>query len=169
MALDLPAVGLVLSLLAAVLIYDGRDTPGRVRWSRRYTELASNLQYLRHAFPEPPVRDPYGPLLASVPSDAIVAVSVARPELLDYAAHHLVDVRGPRTMARRAAVLRALRPAYLLVEDDHLPAERARRDLFYRLACPAGADLPYCADAVWAPNATDVAALGSVRLVRLGP
>lgn len=168
-ALDLPAVGLVLSLLAAVLIYDGRDTPGRVRWSRRYTELASNLQYLRHAFPEAPVRDPYGPLLASVPSDAVIAVSVARPELLDYAAHRFVDVRGPRTMARRATILRALRPAYLLVEDDHLPAERARRDLFYRLACPIGADLPYCADAVWATNATEVAALASVRLVRLSP
>ncbi len=168
-ALDLRAAGLVLSLLAAVLIYDGRDTPGRVRWSRRYTELASNLQYLRHAYPEPPLRDPYGALLANLPSDALIAVSVARPELLDHAAHRLVDVRGPRTMARRAAVLRALRPAYLLVEDDHLPAERARRDLFYRLACPSGADLPYCADAAWAAGASDVAALGSVRLVRLGP
>ncbi len=164
-------IALVLSLLAAVLIYDGRDTSGRVRWARRYTELAANMQYLRDAFPPRQLDAPYESLLAKVPADTIIAVSVARPELLDYAAHQFIDVRAPRTAPRRAAVLRSLKPAYLLFEDDHLPAERARRELFYRLVCSTGSTQPYCHDDLQAlvPHHTVVASEGAVSLVRLSP
>lgn len=169
--IDLRGAALVLSLLAAALIYDGRDIPGRVRWSRRYTELASGIEYLRHAYPAPAPTDPYGSLLAQVPADATVAVWVARPELLRYATHRFLDLRGPRGAARRSTVLRALAPDYLLFEDDHLPAERARRDLFYRLACPEGGTAAFCLDDLQslAANHPVVATEGTVSLVRLRP
>ena len=169
--LDLRGAALVLSLLAAALIYDGRDVSGRVRWSRRYTELTSGIEYLRHAYPASAAADPYAPLLAQVPSDASVAVWIARPELLPYATHRFLDLREPRGAARRAAVLRALAPDYLLVEDDHLPAERARRDLFFRLACPEGGTAVFCLDDLQSIAATHpvVATDGMVSLVRLRP
>ena len=167
--LDPRAAALVLSLLAAVLIYDGRDVPGRVRWSRRYTELASGIEYLRHAYPSAAQPDPYAPLLASVPPGATIAVWVARPELLDVRRHRILDLRTPRFAARRTVILHTLHPDYLLMEDDHLPAERARRDVFYRLACPELAVQPFCLDDLQAlvQTSPQVASDGSVRLVRL--
>ncbi|MEO7097310.1 MAG: hypothetical protein ABI175_28875 [Polyangiales bacterium] len=166
---DLRAVALVLSLLAAALIYDGRDVPGRVRWSRRYTELASGIEYLRHAYPSVSPPDPYAPLLASVPPGATVAVWVARPELLDLRRHRILDLRTPRSASRRVGILDALQPEYLLVEDDHLPAERARRDLWFRLACPEQAVQAYCLDDLQAlvQKSPQVASDGTLRLVRV--
>lgn len=167
--LDARAVALVLSLFAAVLIYDGRDVPGRVRWSRRYAELASGIEYLRHAYPSAPRPDPYAPLLASVPPGATIAVWVARPELLDLRRNRILDLRTPRSASRRAMILHTLQPAYLLVEDDHLPAERARRDLFYRLACPEPSVEGFCLDdlQVLLQRSPRVASDGTLRLVRL--
>jgi hypothetical protein len=170
-ALEPRAIALVLSLVAAVLVYDGRDVPGRVRWSRRYTDLVEDLQYVSHAFPVAVRPDPYGPLLARVPAGATVVAWVARPELLDVAGHRIFDLRNPRAAARRASLIQSLHPDFLLFEDDHLPAERARRDLFYRLACPEGATEAYCLDDLQAIAAQhpSVATEGSVHLVRLRP
>lgn len=168
---DLRKTALVLSLLAAALIFDGRDVPGRVRWARRYTELASGIEYLRHAYPTPAAPDPYGSLLAHAPAQARVAVWVARPELLPYASHRIYDLRTPRGAPRRAAVVRALDPEYILVEDDHLRAERARRDLWFRLACPEAGSAPFCLDDLQAlvAHGAVVATEGTVSLVRLRP
>jgi hypothetical protein len=168
-ALDPRAVALVLSLLAAVLIYDGRDMAGRARWARRYTELASGIEYLRHAYPSAPQADPYASILTSVQPGATVAVWVARPELLDVRGHRILDLRTPRFASRRVVILHTLQPDYLLVEDDHLPAERARRDLFYRLACPELTTQAFCLDDFQAlvQKSPQVASDGTLRLVRV--
>lgn len=170
-AQNLRKTALVLSLLATALIFDGRDVPGRARWARRYAELANGIEFLRHAYPTPGATDPYGALLARASANARIAVWVARPELLDYASRRIYDLRTPRGALRRAAVLRALDPDYLLVEDDHLPAERARRDLWFRLACPEGASAPYCLDDLQSlvSRGAVVATEGTVSLVRLRP
>ena len=169
--LDVRAAALVLSLVAAVLIYDGRDAPGRVRWARHATELASDVAYLRDAYPAAPAGNSYASLLAQVPAGATVAVWVARPESLDYARHRIRDLRGPRTATHRTALLRSLHAEYLLFEDDHLPAERARRDLFYRLVCPETSTESLCTDDLQliAQRNPLVATEGSSRLVRLPP
>ncbi len=167
--LDLRACALVLSLLAAVLIYQGRDGSGRTRWSRRYSDLTSGIEYLRHAYPSTAQPDPYAPLLASVPEGATIAVWVARPELLDVRLHRLFDLRTPRSAARPIVILDTLHPDYLLVEDDHLPAERARRDVWFRLACPELSMQPFCLDDLQAfvQKLPQVASSGTVRLVRV--
>lgn len=166
---DPRAITLVLALLAATLIYDGRDATGRGRWVRRYADLASSIEYVRHAYPSAPTPDPYARILASAPPGSTVAVWVARPERLDFRAHRILDLRTPRAAPRRAAVLRALHPDFLLVEDDHLPAERARRDLWYRLACPPPATEAFCLDdfQMLVQTSPEVASDGTLRLVRL--
>lgn len=170
-ALDPRGPALVFSLLATVLIYDGRDVAGRARWSRRYSELASGIEYVRHAYPSVSRPDPYGALLAKVPVGATVAIWVARPELVDTMRHRIFDLRTPRNAVRRVTVLRALHPDYALVELDHLAAERARRSLWHRLACPAGAAQAFCTDDLEAlvSNRPAVASEGTVHLVRLRP
>ena len=151
-----PALALVISLLACVLIYDGRDVPGRVRWVRRYAELVANIEYLRHA-PLERAPDRYASLLAQVPAGATVAVWVTRPETLDYARHRFVDLRVPRIArlrqhrwdprgSRLASLLAGIHADYLLVEDDHRRIERGQRDLLYRFACPPGGTERACAD-----------------------
>lgn len=166
---DPRALALVLSLIAAALIYDGRDVAGRARWVRRYADLASNIEYVRHAYPSNETSDPYAVVLASAPAGATVAVWVARPERLDYRAHRILDLRTPRSAARRTAILRTLRPEFLLVEDDHLPAERARRDLWFRLACLPSSMEAFCLDdfQTLVQTSREVAFDGRVRLVRL--
>lgn len=168
-AVDARAVALVVALLAAFQIYDGRDVPGRVRWSRRYSELASGIEYLRHAYPGSAHPDPYAQALAAVPPGSTVAVWVARPELLDVRRNRILDLRTPRGAARRTAILRALQPEYLLVEDDHLPAERARRDLWFRLACSEQSAQAFCLDEFQAivQKSPQVASDGTLRVVRL--
>ncbi len=114
---------LAVALLACALIYEGRDTPGRVRWVRRYADLLANIEYLRHA-PRTPEPDRYASLLAHVPADATVAVWVNRPETLDVARHRIVDLRGPRVARLRgtaafAPFVAGTRAEYLLIEDDH--------------------------------------------------
>lgn len=114
---------LAAALLACALIYEGRDTTGRVRWVRRYADLIANVEYLRHA---PIAAEPnrYASLLAHVPAGATVAVWVNQPETLDFARHRIVDLRGPRVARLRddpglARLVDGTRADFLMIEDDH--------------------------------------------------
>src|SRR5262249_2823797 len=144
------ATSLIVALLAGAWIYDGRETLGRVRWSNRYTELVFGIEYLRRVGDAAPAGGSYAQVLAAVPAGATVAVWVARPELLDYRAHRIVDLRTPRWAHTRKAGFAKLVAAtgadYLLVESDDAWRERTERDLIYRALCTAARDGPLCAD-----------------------
>jgi hypothetical protein len=140
-------------LVMCVLLHEGREAPGRLRWSRRLAAAATSITYLEH--PPGAAAGPYDALLASVPPGATVAVWVAEPERLDYARHRIVDLRtpagarlrgspwGPRS-GKLAALLAALPAAYALIEDDDAHVQRTQSDVLYRFACPARP--PACAD-----------------------
>ena len=147
-----PAAPIVV-LLLCVLLYEGREAPGRLRWSRRLTSAASAIDQLQR----PPAKtpDPYRALLAGVPAGATVAVWVGEPERLDYARFRIIDLRTPagarlRTFrwedhrSRLEALVAQVRAAYLLVEADDAHVLRTQTDLLYRLAC--GEPSPICDD-----------------------
>ena len=116
---EVPAIALVLSAFALLVIHDAQAATGRTTsWSWRTYDMMFDVEYARHAAPE---GGGYDQLLAPVPRDETVAVWVGRPELLDYAAHRIVDLRTPRvarTGDRIGAVVTASRARWLLVEDD---------------------------------------------------
>jgi hypothetical protein len=150
------AAAFITALVLCVLIYEGREAPGRLRWSRRLAQAATSVEYLQR----PPGRTtaPYARLLAAAPPGATVAVWVTAPELLDYARHHIVDLRTPigtrlRQMrrdpqgSRLETLLTALSASFLLVEADDAGARRAQDRWLYRLVCRDGlTDRPWCAD-----------------------
>ncbi|HUJ61412.1 MAG TPA: hypothetical protein VLX92_23065, partial [Kofleriaceae bacterium] len=147
-ARKLAAGALITSLVAVVLIYDGRIATGPAGWQRRYDELCAGIEYLRH---RAPTTDPrYADVLGSLPRGATVAAWVVHPELLDPAALSIIDLRTPRTAALRdapparlAALIAATGARYLLVEaDDHARA-RGFDNVVVRALCPAG-----CGDAL---------------------
>jgi len=170
---------LVLALLACLLIYEGRDTSGRVRWSRRYLDLLSNLELVRSRHPVPTPASPYQALLDQIPAGQRVAVWVIRPELLDYTRHEIFDLRTPRVTRLRATtttgksklgeLLHRLGVRYVLIESDHRPLERAQRDLVYRFACGVGHQPALCADDLEATGLGEglIASSQNVRLVAL--
>ena len=131
------SAALLVSLVAAVLIYEGRTATGRRRWTRRYLDLAAHVEYLRHAGDPAPVGGGYAALLHGVPAGAVVAAWVARPERLDYGAgYRIVDLRTPRTAWLREvrpwphpssleALLARVGADYLLVEADDRRRQRA--------------------------------------------
>jgi len=176
-----PASGpaaLIAVLLLCVLLYEGREAPGRLRWSRRLSSAASAIDQLERPPAEPP--DPYRALLASVPRGATVAVWVGEPERLDYAQFRIVDLRTPagarlRTFrwedhrSRLEALVAQVRAAYLLVEADDAHALRTQTDLLYRFAC--GAPSPICDDGLdaIARHHPVIAERAGVRLVDLRP
>jgi hypothetical protein len=147
---------LISSLVLCVLIYEGREAPGRLRWSRRLAQAATGVEYLQR--PPGGAAAPYARLLADVPPGATVAVWVTAPEQLDYARHRIVDLRTPigtrlRQLrrdprgSRLEALLTALSASFLLVETDDARAERAQRRWLYGLLCrDAPTDRPWCAD-----------------------
>jgi hypothetical protein len=167
---------LLVSLLAAVFIHEGRTASGRRRWVRRYLTLAENIEHLRTAREAAPVSGGYAPLLRDVPAGAVVAVWVARPERLDYAApHRVIDLRTPRAawirrdhpFARGApldALLAHVRADFLLLEDDGRTAARSAR------FGPLCATVPaFCTDDLesLALRHRTVAAAGGIRLLDL--
>jgi hypothetical protein len=169
---------LIAVLLLCVLLYEGREAPGRLHWSRRLSSAASAIEQLQRPPAEPP--DPYRALLASVPRGATVAVWVGEPERLDYARFRIVDLRTPagarlRTFrwedhrSRLEALVAQVRAAYLLVEADDAHALRTQTDLLYRLAC--GAPSPICDDGLdaIARHHPVIAERAGVRLVDLRP
>jgi hypothetical protein len=171
----LHTVGLIVSLLACVLIYEGRDTAGRLRWSRRISNLAFNVQYLTDATRADPS---YAELLAQVPPDATVAVWVGRPELLDYTRHRIVDLRVPRVAklrihrwvahaSRLDRLVGQVGAHYLLIDDDHELLARRQQDLVTRAFCAT--PRPGCADdleSVALAHAV-IGTAGSARLIDL--
>ncbi|MEO7734219.1 MAG: hypothetical protein ABIY55_24865, partial [Kofleriaceae bacterium] len=115
---------LITAFVLCLLIYEGREAPGRLRWSRRLASAAANLEVLQRPPAEP--ADAYSALLAGVPAGSRVAVWVNEPERLDYARLRIFDLRTPagarlrtfrwaRHDARLAPLLAALEVSYLLL------------------------------------------------------
>lgn len=145
---------LIVGLVLCLVISEGRDAPGRLRWSRRLASAAENLEVLQRPPAEP--ADAYGALLAGVPAGARVAVWVSEPERLDYARLRILDLRTPAGARLRAfrwdrhasqlePLLAALDASYLLLERDDAHVQRSQRDLLYRFLCQAPAPA-ICAD-----------------------
>ena len=145
---------LLTALLLCTLTYEGREAPGRLRWSRRVTATATAIDALHHP-PAEPV-DAYGALLSGVPAGSRVAVWVSEPERLDYARLRIFDLRTPagarlrgfrwaRHDAQLAPVLAALDASYLLLERDDAHVQRTQSDLLYRWLCAPPAPA-ICAD-----------------------
>jgi hypothetical protein len=145
---------LITAFVLCLLIYEGREAPGRLRWSRRLASAAENLEVLQHPPAEP--ADAYRVLLAGVPAGARVAVWVSEPERLDYARLNILDLRTPagarlrafrwdRHPAQLAPLLAALEVSYLLLERDDAHVQRTQSDLLFRFLCQAPAPA-ICAD-----------------------
>lgn len=168
-------IGVIASLVLALFLQEGRDAPGRLRWSRRMETAAIGVESLRWSARG---ADPYRALLASVPVGATVAVWVTEPERLDYAEHRIIDLRTPAgarlrdhrftTHASRVApLLTELSAAYLLLESDDAHLRRTQGDLLYRLLCLS--PRPICDDDLEAIARSHpvVAERAGVRLVDL--
>lgn len=173
----LATAGLVLSLLAIVLVDDARTAPTRLRWPRRYSDLVTNIEYLRHV-DQTPISDVYAPLLRRVPASATVAIWVTSPERIDYSDHRIIDLRTPRAAALRiyrpephtsrlAQLLAALDADYLLVELDDRRVQRIQNEPGYRGRCPDRQ--PACLDDLEAIAAQHdvVAQVAGVALIKL--
>jgi hypothetical protein len=172
---------LIASLVLCVLIQEGREAPGRLRWSRRLVAAATSLAYLEHPAGEPGEPGaPYAALLASVPPGATVAVWVTEPERLDYARHRIIDLRTPAGARLRVhrwddhpskleALLAALSASFVLVEGDDARVQRTQADLLYRLVCQV--PRPICADDLeaLAQHHRVVARRDNLALVELRP
>lgn len=136
---------LITSLALCVLLLEGRDAPGRLRWSRRMTELVTGIGAVQR--PPGPGAEPYGAVLAGAPRGSTVAVWVSEPERLDYARYRIYDLRTPagarlrgigaRRGPRLADVLSAVSASYLLLEADDARVPQVRRDVIVRLVCDA--------------------------------
>ncbi|HEX2684983.1 MAG TPA: hypothetical protein VHN14_00110, partial [Kofleriaceae bacterium] len=144
---------LIAALMLCVLLYEGREGPGRLRWSRRMASAAAGIEEIQQ--PPGEVTDPYAGMLARVPPGATVAVWVSEPERLDYARHRIVDLRTPagvRLRAHRwelhasklAPLLAQVSAAFLLIEEDDAHVQRTQTDLLYRFLCQTAR--PVCAD-----------------------
>ncbi len=177
-ALTLTTGALIGSLVAMILIHEGRQATGRVKWTRRYLALAASIEYVRHNGQDAPVAGGYASLLARVPPGSVVALWVTRPERLDYAAHRLIDLRTPRAAhlrvhrfdahtSRLSELLTAIAADYLLLEEDDRLAERIRGSWLVRFVCASWS--PACADdlEVLALQHPIVASEGGVRLIDL--
>jgi hypothetical protein len=171
----LGAASLIVALLGVGWIYEGRDTTGRARWSHRYTELLYGIEYLHRVGDAAPAGGSYASVLAAIPAGATVAVWVARPELLDYRVHRIVDLRTPRwAPARKSGFARLVATTgadYLLVERDDASRERAEHDLIYRALCAADREGSLCGDELdaFVRERPILATDGLLRVVRIAP
>lgn len=178
-ALTLTTGALLGSLVAMLLVHEGREASGRARWTRRYLDLAANIEYVRHAGQRAPVAGGYAAVLRHAPAGATVALWVTRPERLDYARHHFVDLRTPRGArlrvhrwdthtSRLAQLLAATHAQYLLLETDDRATERIHKSWLERFVCTTWT--PACADDLEALALEHpvVASDRGVRLIDLG-
>jgi hypothetical protein len=146
------SAGLVTAFVLCALIYEGREAPGRLRWSRRVATAATSIEVLQR--PPAELAEPYAELLAGVPAGASVAVWVNEPERLDYTRLRIIDLRTPAGARLRAhrwdlhasklAQLAALTASFVLIERDDAHVQRTQTDLLYRFVCQTA--LPICAD-----------------------
>jgi hypothetical protein len=120
---ELGSLALVVALFACVLVRDGQVASGYDRsWRFRVYELFADVAYARQASPE---GGAYTRVLEPVPTGDVVAVWVARPELLDYGRVRVIDLRAPRAARDRSALDRLVAASgarWLLLEDDIPPA-----------------------------------------------
>jgi hypothetical protein len=176
------AAAFITLLVLCVLLQEGREAPGRLRWSRRLAAMATNIEALQR--PPGDRADPYAPLLARVPPGATVAVWVTEPERVDYARHRIIDLRTPGVARLRVhrwdahasklePLLGALAARFLLIERDDAHIQRTQSDPRYRAACQTQRQprLPICADDLEAIalNHRTIARHDNLELVELGP
>jgi len=144
---------LIAAVVMCVFVYEGREAPGRLRWSRRLADAATGITYVQH--PPGNAADRYDQLLASVPPEATVAIWIAEPERLDYARHRIIDLRTPiggrlrefrwaAHSSSAAPLLTQLSASFLLIEADDAHVQRTQTDVLYRFACRT--EPPICAD-----------------------
>ena len=169
---------LITCFLLCVFIYEGREAPGRLRWSHRAEAATTALEAVQR--PPSAGADPYTAVLASVAQGATVAVWVSEPERLDYARLRIIDLRTPAGArwrdhrwdarpSRLATLLASLGASFALIERDDEAVQRTQTDLLYRLVCQTA--LPICADDLEAIALTHpvIARNGNVVLVDLRP
>lgn len=144
---------LIAAVVMCVFVYEGREAPGRLRWSRRLADAATSIAYVQR--PPGDAGERYDELLASVPPEATVAIWIAEPERLDYARHRIIDLRTPlggrlrdfRWTAHPSSVaplLAQLSASFLLIEADDARVQRVQTDVLYRFVCRT--EPPICAD-----------------------
>lgn len=133
-------IAMVVAFLACMVVRDDAAAFGRTAWAQRYYLLMLDAEYARHAAP---TGGGYDRVMAAIPAGDTVAVWVARPELLDLARNHIVDLRTPRIAALRDAnddrfdrVVTGSRARWLVVERDDYLRRRDNASFLYRLACP---------------------------------
>lgn len=174
----LAIASLLISLAIAVLVTEAQIATGRTRWTRRAIDLVGNVEYTRHAGDAPTIGG-YNGILREAPAGSTVAIWIARPERLDYADHHIIDLRTPRVARLRvhrwgrhrsplAELVVAAGVQYLLIEaDDRHLARLADAD--YRTACTTR--IAACDDDLEAiaTRGRVVATAPGLRLVALQP
>jgi hypothetical protein len=150
----LDRLAFALVMVMCLLTYEGRVSPGRIGWAWRYAEMMYDVEYTRHAAP---VGGSYQSLLAQVPAGQRVAIWVTRPELIDYAARDVVDVRTPRVSRLREPLAKDRRFAKLLDASGARWLLFERDDAYYRAPppselalalCPRGSTSHWCTDAL---------------------
>jgi hypothetical protein len=177
-SLTLTTGALLGSLVAMMLIHEGREATGRAKWTRRYLDLAASIEYVRHAGQDAPVTGGYENLLSRAPHGATIALWVTRPERLDYAAYRFVDLRTPRAArlrthrwdahtSRLEQLLATTGADYLMLEEDDRGIERIHESPLERFVCSPWQ--PACADdlEVLALGHHIVASDHGVRLIEL--
>jgi hypothetical protein len=145
------AAAMIGALVLCILVQEGREAPGRLRWARRMATAATAIDAVEHPPADPPA--PYADLLARVPRGATVAVWVTAADQLDYAHHRIVDLRTPagarlrqhrNGSARLDSLLIQLSAQFLLVDRDDANVLRGQTSILYRWLCPA--PIAPCAD-----------------------
>ncbi len=175
----LSTAALLVSLLACVVISEGRAATGGQRWTRRYLDLADNIEYLSHAGDEAPVEEGYSLLIGQIPAGATVAVWVSRPERLPYSELRIIDLRTPRSArlrthgwdshpSRIGELAAAAHAEFLLIETDDKRFDRIQQSYLYRFLCTTPRTA--CADDLEMLAFGDrvIAEHEGVRLIRLG-
>jgi hypothetical protein len=116
-ARTLTIASMLVALVLALLVHEGRTASGRRRWPRRYLDLAANVESLSHHAAVSSFTD-YEESLRHVPLDATVGVWVTQPERLNYAGgRHFIDLRTPRThLSNMGQLARAAGVQFVLLE-----------------------------------------------------
>ncbi|HSR97886.1 MAG TPA: hypothetical protein VLM79_12590, partial [Kofleriaceae bacterium] len=138
----LSPAALIAALGMCLVIYEGQQSSGPLRWSHRMVAAAAGIEAVQR--PPGDGSDPYAPLLAGVPRGATVAVWISEPERLDYARHRFIDLRTPAGAHDAAPLLAQLPAEFLLIEADDAHRRGTQGGLLHRVVCRSAWQL--CAD-----------------------